>query len=601
MTANLVSVGRLTVNCIVARDHPHPERVRWRLDDVAAGPLHAALSALLEPLARLHSDEVIVLGRLELSFDLDPSRDAAELARRWAAHLAAGLAAAIAPRGVATQLRFADEACYLARFLADTAAGHGDGKWYYRRFRGWAALPVPAILRSAILDEPARGLAALRALAPAELGAVLAALEPREARRIVQTIIDGDGDGDDAGRDAAAAAVVAAGEAFRARDLASRSPWTVALALTAVAAERLAAPQLPSLARLAAAVAVWWIAREHAGAELCVAAAARTSAARGPAGSLDAAAPDPAPVIALAPARRAEIEAALRPRAAPEPRRDAAAVAHTRFGGMLLLLRRLVDLALEPVFSAERDRAMLRLHLIARCAGPARMRMVLDDALLQRLCGLGDGTTAADAEDWSVASAGRLACELVPALAASRMVMVRSLRVAAARAPRVGAVALAIAEPDGYWLALAPLAPLRPALRGLAPLSGDVLGLPAAAGLAARRDLGLATARACSDMLCHLSAGERPPLEAELALVVGAQHVLHGFARSLPGFSGSSPAFLHDNFLAFPASVEDLGARRVCRMGKPPLATVLALTGGQRGRIDLPWLGGAALELYPGG
>lgn len=603
MSPDLLTVGKLTVNCVIARDHPHPDRVRWRLDDVAAGPLLAALSTLLEPLARLHSDEVVIIKRLELSFDLDPSRDAPELARRWAARLAAALAVALAPQTRTSQLRFADEAHYLAQFLADTAAGRASGKWYYRRYRGWAALPVSAILRSAIADELGLGLAALRALGPEELGQVLAALGAREAQRIVLAI--GEGDGDDF--DGAAATVVHAADAFRARALASRSPWSVALALTAVAAELVAPSRLSSLARLAAAVAAWWIELEYAPANpAATKTAPATAAVAAAAAALDEAAPALMPLVALAPARRAQLQAALRPQAPMEPHGDVAVTAYTRFGGMLLLLRRLVDLPIDRVFSDERDRAMLRLIVVARCAGPARVREVLDDTLLQRLCGLGDGgTTAPETDDWITANAGRLANELAPALAASRLAIARSRRLAVARSPAVGALALGIAEPDGYWFALAPLSPsLRAELRGaaLAPRPGDVLGLDDALGLAAVRDLCIATARAVSQVVCHLASSHRvAPIDAELALVLTAQNVLHGFARSLPGFAESSPMFLYDNFLAFSATVEETRERRACRIGRPPLATILSLTGAQRGRLTLPWLGGAGLELYPGG
>ncbi|HEX4458720.1 MAG TPA: hypothetical protein VIA18_12175, partial [Polyangia bacterium] len=183
-----VSVGRLSVDCVVPRNHANPTLVKRRLDDVALGPLGEALAELLAPLSRL-GDEVIVIRRLELSFDLDTGDALPDVARRWAARLAASIAESLRPEARATMLRFADEAHYLARFLVDTAGGHAAQRWYYRRYRGLAALAQPAALRSAILDEPARGLTALQTLSASELTTVLAALGAREAQRVLETLM----------------------------------------------------------------------------------------------------------------------------------------------------------------------------------------------------------------------------------------------------------------------------------------------------------------------------------------------------------------------------------------------------------------------------
>ena len=84
-------------------------------------------------------------------------------------------------------------------------------------------------------------------------------------------------------------------------------------------------------------------------------------------------------------------------------------------------------------------------------------------------------------------------------------------------------------------------------------------------------------------------------------MMLAAQQVLRAFARRLPGFSESSPAYLYNNFLAFSATLEDSGSRRVYRTGHPPLAALLGMTGTLRGRIVVPWLDGPPLELYSGG
>src|SRR5262249_9198319 len=178
-----------TVNCTVPRDHPNIGRVRWRLDEVAGPPLRHALQELLAPLGRLHSDEVVIIRRLELSFDLDTSRALPDLARRWAARRALALARSLED-GARTSgmVRFPDAAHFLARFLVDAAAGRAAGKWYYRRWRGLEPLAIPAVLRTAILEHAEQGLAGLRSLPPAELVPVLEALGPGEARRVIETV-----------------------------------------------------------------------------------------------------------------------------------------------------------------------------------------------------------------------------------------------------------------------------------------------------------------------------------------------------------------------------------------------------------------------------
>lgn len=565
MSAEVVTVGRMRVHCAVARNHPQPDAVRRRLDEVLAGPLQTAVASILEPLARLRSEEVFIIERLELDVTLDPSRNLDEVARRWAAQLASRLVGVLSGDTRTPHLRFADEAHYLARFLVDEAAGCAAGKWYYRRYRGYAALPTPAILRSAVIDDAPRGLAALATLTPAELGGVLAALGEREAERIVRAAVALDGDRDDFAR--AAGALAQAAARFGALDISPRARWTAALALTATAARLVERATLPSLVRLANALAAW---RRDAEAGAAAAPSSGESAL------------DQVPLFALTPSLRGKLEAALRPpataRAAVTP------TATTRFGGMILLLARSADWPLERLFASARDRALLRLNLLSRCAGPSRRRGVVGDALLQRLCGLEEVESIDAVEPWAKEHAATIAHELPSLLAARHVPWSRSVILTIARA--AGRTwALTIAEPDGYWLSLAPL---DAALR--ARLGQDACGLA------------LARVRKQTRLIRYLAADEDAlGDDAEPALVTAAQALLHAFARTLPGFSESSPTFLYDNFLAFSATVEEVGGRSLCRMGRPPLAALLSLIGAQRGRLALPWLRGGGLELYAGG
>jgi len=558
-----VSVGRMTVDCVVPRNHPNPLQVRTRLDETAAGPLQQALTELLAPLSKL-GDEVIVIPRLELSFDLDISGTPSEVARRWAARLAAALAAYLRPDARTTMLRFPDEAHYLARFLIDAVVGRANA-WYYRRYQGWAALPLAAKLGSALLEDHARGLLALRVLSAAELTSVLSALGAREARRVVDTVAAG------ADRDLGGVAAVLAPlvEAWLPLASSLSSPWSAALALLAHAAEALSPDELPRAARLAAALAAYCAQRPRASSE-------RTpSRAEEIAAELDGAGlPNLGPLLALEAARREALLAPLgRPKEVPVPRAEW----HTRFGGVLLLLARVGELPLHEVFGDEQDHACLRLLLLARASGRPQ---VLADPLFRRICGVPDEL---DLDEWLAAQAPRIEAALPVALWRRSFARASRLRLEVTRHPQWGSLQVLIGEPDGDWLALAPLAPLsRALLRG-----------PAWEGVAFRP--ALAPARAARRVLAHVVLGSSP---AELALALAAQQVLRAFARRLPGFSESSPRHLYDNFLDFDATAVENDGVFHCRVGRPRLAAIFGLTGALRGRIPLGF-GGLSLELYP--
>src|SRR3954471_1179341 len=185
--SDAVTIRRLAMECAVPHDHRDPSMVRVRLRD-AGERLAMELGELLAPLGKL-GDEVILIRKLELAFELDTSLDPNALAKQWAARIAGGLAAWLRPEARTSMVRFPDQAHYLARFLVDTASGHAAQAWYYKRWQGLAPLSAAAQLRSALIEEAARGMAALATLAPLELAAVLTVLGPREARRVCEAVL----------------------------------------------------------------------------------------------------------------------------------------------------------------------------------------------------------------------------------------------------------------------------------------------------------------------------------------------------------------------------------------------------------------------------
>ncbi|PYS76797.1 MAG: hypothetical protein DMF66_12790, partial [Acidobacteria bacterium] len=71
--------------------------------------------------------------------------------------------------------------------------------------------------------------------------------------------------------------------------------------------------------------------------------------------------------------------------------------------------------------------------------------------------------------------------------------------------------------------------------------------------------------------------------------------------RRLPGFATSGLAYLFGNFLDFAGSLEDEEARRVVRVGRPPLNLVLMLTGMNRSSYRLNWLDERPFVLFQEG
>ena len=82
------------------------------------------------------------------------------------------------------------------------------------------------------------------------------------------------------------------------------------------------------------------------------------------------------------------------------------------------------------------------------------------------------------------------------------------------------------------------------------------------------------------------------------ALSIAAQHLLRGMAWRLPGFAGSNLPYLSKNFLEFAATLDEDPARRVARVGRPPLHLILSMTGMTRQAYRLSWLDERPFALF---
>lgn len=84
----------------------------------------------------------------------------------------------------------------------------------------------------------------------------------------------------------------------------------------------------------------------------------------------------------------------------------------------------------------------------------------------------------------------------------------------------------------------------------------------------------------------------------DLALSVVAQNLLRGVAWCLPSFARSNLPYLSRNFLDFSASIEEEPARRIVRLGRPPLHLILNMTGITRQSYRLSWLDERTFALF---
>jgi hypothetical protein len=510
-----LEIGRLEVQWLVARDQPDAAGQQARLAPLAHR-LSGALGEALGAMEASPSEEVWLVRRVEAEATLDTTAEPILVARRWAAALAGAIARRLDPAAEGV-VRFPHRAAFLARFLADLARGHAWSAWYYRPFEGLRVLPIPAALRTATLAEPAGGCDALLLLDGRERDRVVEALGRIEAARVLEGLAEVGASGDPL---PAAAALLAA--ATMSGSAAPGCPDRQALRLflrLAAEAPQGSTPAGPATAALARALAYL---HAHAPAPGMLRAIRE---AEGAAALYGAAGPEAGeallPLLRLAPALRAALLDAVASGAAdgPEDARD------TPFGGLFLLLRDLdevlPDMAGWPAPEGCRPDAVLRLLVLACCAGAARSASAWRDPVWRDLLGL----------------PGRFGRE--------------ALVVWAAGVPR-GALAA--------WRGQLPPvpSPRRPAA-----------GFP-----------------------------DLPP-RLRLCIARAAGWLLARFCGRLPGFGGSSPAYLWRNFLDLQARAETVGTSIRVELTRPPLDPVLAMTGALRQTLAPGWLGGRRIELRP--
>ena len=598
-----LNIHRLRSLYLVPSDHPAPDLIRSKLDNVVQ---HTFGNAIASALSRALPDSaagVWLIRSLTLNVDLNLDGSDDQLADVWAKEAASSVANVLYEAAEADQvLHFSSSAAHLSHFLRDLADGTAWDKWYYRKFDGLRSLPLSAALRTAVCREPLIGLEALQQMSDSAIRRVLGALTESDAKWILNETARED-------------------PAERQLNLEQINPQCV--------------PRLALDGENRAALHLYlWLSKQHpeaAGMRLknvvialvCLTRCLRDAPdLRQP--SLIRAVADSDPVALfqmLTPAdaerlfpllecprewRRSYAEARI-PTAAPV---TADEVRHTAVGGIFLLLPLLDAMPIAkateqwPTLHDCSPASLVRWIILMKCFGTAGGAQVFHDPLVRDLLDVAPQIDASALKTWKRALTRQQLFDFQTHIA--RWQFENSIETqhsisafVAGRKPQSllccdrSRIALLLAVPNSPSARNSMLKTLSawPVEAHFADSDANQLaGSPLA-------DADLQSLRRDLDFL-RLPAVLRGSYRSELTFAVAARALLRNFSGRLMGFSHSGLEYLFNNFLDFHASVLTESGHSTVRLGQPPLHVVLSLAGMNRQSYSLNWRPGT-FTLFP--
>jgi len=641
---NTIYIRRFHANYLVSSNHPSPERIRARLDEVVTKSLSEALASTAEQRFSTTNAGVLLIRRLEIDVDVNAAWERDQCARNWARQIVRSLDdIRQGKEGSDNVLWFSDRAAYLASFLVDIANGSAWGKWYYEPFDGLRMLPTSAALRSSICDQPATGLAALLRLRGTSY--VIQALTTQDARRVLESL-SGDMPGGDARH--CFQALWSVWDMAELGPLQAADEWHNALRLyLRVLHDHVG---LARVTLKTSALALLRLARRCIAGSPSTVNAILTALKNGDVPTLYVAAGAGdakvlMPLFHCSPQWLQEVGDALRSRYTGQGMAETKATGerrHTSFGSLFVLLPLLDALPLERATEGWPDAgdtsatALVRFLLFVKSCGQANAHRVFFDPLVRDLLGIDSSLSPATVAKWGRRITQANLESFLQHIAAwqhkTEAVGRRTMILARATLPG-RAVAVLLDCQRGSWLTAMSyqrkkLAHLVEQLRGqltqydqeeIVILSDELFvealrsAFPslqveeyhsASATRMAEEDASLKETLARLDKLTselsYLSMASVFCLSGsvDLALSVASQGVLRAFAWRLPGFARSSLPYLTGNFLDFPGSIEDEPARHVVRLGRPPLNFILNITGMARSTYRVSWLDERPFALF---
>jgi hypothetical protein len=650
---------RIRQRVLVARGHPDPEQVRREMHDALSAHLGNALAVAFTAAGIPHDECVWRIRKLTLDVTVSAQWDAPRLARAWAARLAHLVHHAMEGGGDGVLvMRWVSPAAYLASFVREAADGTAGSRWWFDTFSGLRLLARSTQIRTALVRDAPLGAAALVLMPAADVSLVVAQLSPYDARFVLDAIVPAS---EASNVDAAATALLEGHRVLDAwPSRAGEVRWALRLVVEALRTRPHV--KTSAFANVACAmgrlsqIAAEQPARMAVVRRLLVngnAAGLRLVLGDSDAERLAPLARASQPILDAIEERIAE-NAAPRPPTARETETD---VAWMLISAPLMLAPFAAALPLdkatrgwpvigggdEPPAQSASASSLVRLLALATACGGERAARVLADPTVRRLAGVGNAVTVEQMRDWlgkvDVAHTARLEQTVCDWRIESGTISRGTWLLADTASDNPSGVASCLALMDcarGHWVGLRegderrlsdgvqalrqwhglPPAANRPRellvitdrmariAREIAPPSVDVRIAadvfrdlqgddPIAATLARRERLASEL-----DWLA-LPALLGVPRPMELAIAVVAQGILRDLAWRLPGFARASLPHLWVNFLAVDAQLEQEPQRLIARLGRPPLAMVIAITGIMRCTYRLPWLGAMQIALFP--
>ncbi len=642
----MLTIGACNSSYIVSRDHPWPERLRSRLDDIALRTLPQALGEVFGG-EDARDGGIWFIRNLDIELEISTNWDDDRIARCWAEEIGRSFNKAVAD-GQMGAVFFPDRAAYLACYFIQLAEGPALRQWFFREFSGLSALPPSAAIRTVIEEDSGAGRAAFIRMKPDELEKVLAALSEADARRIL-FVFGGRAALEAAGGGSSLKERPAPQSAKECRAVSHRDAldllwktWGASIRSLAETGEALfhylaASREQPHAAGIALAQAAGALTRldrklrrEGATTRTLLAALAGGDIATlyTVAGSDDA-----EPLRPLLDASPEWIWQVGRKLAAPSdaaaPMEGAvpgAAIRFTPFGGSFLLLPILDSLPVSaagedwPALEGSSPETAIRFLILIKCLGRDRSEAVFADPLLRDLFRIPPGLSLRDAVGWKESIPPRRIAAFHRRIAGWQTASgLTDARESVLEPLADSSMAVLLDPSTGAWRWRGNIhRPDLNRLKRFLPPQGILLcrneefrraiqnKIPACSIQAweeSKMDYGELSARldrlSEDDAYLSSSLDSSAPNESDRGLTVAAQNVLRAFARRLPGFANSGLSYLHRNFLDLIAGVEEEPGRRIVRLGKPPLNLVLAMAGQNRGSYRADWLDDRPFELYP--
>jgi hypothetical protein len=648
MDNNRLHIRRFHTQYLVSSDnHWAPERVRARIDEaMTRRQLAQTLSTIFSSWFSEGDPSVWLIRRLEIDIAVNAATVREHLTRSITRQIARTLGAVLqGAEDSENVMRFPNRAAHLARFLLDLADGAAWDKWYYESFAGLRLLPTSVALRTAICDQPVDGQEALLRLTDDELKKMLRALSVQDARRILDGLTENGIEGD---HFRCCQAAWAAWRMIEADLHIASDEWRQTLHLYLAATRdgpNAGGPTLRGASRALVKLARKVKAKSASQIQELVSA---LTGGEMPALSEIAGATDAEvllPLLHCPPEWVREVTQGLVAPASEQQSVEFEANVgrrHTAFGGAFLLLPLLDEF---PLAEATRDWphadeaaaiSLVRLLLLVKCRDGERAERAFYDPLLRDLLLIPPAVSPETIRRWqSSITAIQLQSFLLTIINWQRSHGgVRDEKQILAGTTSRGRPAVALIDSArGLWLLACRYSRRQPQrliarLRGLLPelqrrdgvlhcapsllatLSNEfpqlkMESLKDKAGQSTSQgDNHLTGMLARLDKLAgdlsHLALPDSliPSHAFDLAFSVVAQHLMRAFAWRLPGFAGSNLPYLFHNFLDVAGSIEHEPARRIVRLGRPPLHLVLGMTGTTRQIYRLSWLDERPLALF---